>query len=70
MVLSYYSGADPLIMLAWRCKHLEELVIHGYNLRPHNLVGIAKLRGRGLHTLEVSSLYLPMYMRKCIKVNV
>lgn len=43
-------------MLAWRCKQLEELVLNGYEVDPHNIVGIARLRGPALKRLEVSHL--------------
>lgn len=51
---------DPLVMMAWRCKKLEEIVIHGYVLDPHNLVGISRLRGKDLKVLEVSRIDLSM----------
>ncbi|EDW37803.1 GL15079 [Drosophila persimilis] len=47
---------DPFVMMAWRCMHLEEIVVHGYLMDPHNLVGIARLRGRKLKRLEVSMI--------------
>ncbi|KAH8234667.1 hypothetical protein KR032_001533 [Drosophila birchii] len=49
-----YMRQDPFVMMAWRCKRLEEIVVHGYMMDPHNLVGIARLRGRQLKRLEVS----------------
>lgn len=49
-----YMRQDPFVMMAWRCKNLEEIVVHGYMMDPHNLVGIARLRGRQLKRLEVS----------------
>ncbi|XP_020715027.1 F-box only protein 33 [Ceratitis capitata] len=50
------SGQDPLVMMAWRCKNLEEIVIHGYVLDPHNIVGISRLRGQTLKRLEISMI--------------
>ncbi|KAH8378965.1 hypothetical protein KR009_002328 [Drosophila setifemur] len=47
---------DPFVMMAWRCKQLEEIVVHGYLMDPNNLVGIARLRGRQLKRLEVSMI--------------
>ncbi|XP_033158388.1 F-box only protein 33 [Drosophila mauritiana] len=47
---------DPFVMMAWRCKRLEEIVVHGYLMDPHNLVGIARLLGRQLKRLEVSMI--------------
>ncbi|EDW17348.1 F-box/LRR-repeat protein 21 isoform X1 [Drosophila mojavensis] len=47
---------DPFVMLSWRCKQLEEIVVHGYTMDPHNLLGIARLRGRQLRRLEVSQI--------------
>lgn len=56
MDLFLRSGQDPFIMMSWRCKHLEEIVIHGYVMDPHNIVGISRLRGRTLKRLEVSMI--------------
>lgn len=47
---------DPLVMLAWRCKELKELVLNGYAVEPFNVVGIARLRGTDLQRLEVSDV--------------
>ncbi|XP_053684354.1 F-box only protein 33 [Sabethes cyaneus] len=60
MELVVRTGQDPLVMMAWRCKKLEEIVIHGYVLDPHNLVGISRLRGKELKVLEVSRIDLSM----------
>ncbi|XP_017071868.1 F-box only protein 33 [Drosophila eugracilis] len=51
-----FQRQDPFIMMAWRCKQLEEIVVHGYSMEPHNIVGIARLRGRQLKRLEVSMI--------------
>ncbi|XP_067647451.1 F-box only protein 33 isoform X2 [Eurosta solidaginis] len=56
MDLILRSGQDPFVMMAWRCKSLEEIVIHGYVLDPHNIVGISRLRGHTLKRLEVSMI--------------
>ena len=56
MDLFLRSGQDPFVMMSWRCKNLEEIVIHGYVLDPHNIVGISRLRGRTLKRLEVSMI--------------
>lgn len=58
MELVLRTEQDPLVMMAWRCKKLEEIIIHGYVLDPHNLVGVSRLRGRGLKCLEVSRIDL------------
>ncbi|XP_055608760.1 F-box only protein 33 [Uranotaenia lowii] len=60
MELVLRTEQDPLVMMAWRCKKLEEIVIHGYVLDPHNLVGISRLRGKDLKLLEVSRVDLSM----------
>lgn len=60
MELVLRTEQDPLVMMAWRCKKLEEIVIHGYVLDPHNLVGISRLRGKDLKVLEVSRIDLSM----------
>lgn len=56
MDLFLRSGQDPFVMMSWRCKNLEEIVIHGYVLDPHNIVGISRLRGHNLKRLEVSMI--------------
>uniref|UniRef100_A0AAG5D519 F-box domain-containing protein n=1 Tax=Anopheles atroparvus TaxID=41427 RepID=A0AAG5D519_ANOAO len=58
MELVLRTEQDPLVMMAWRCKKLEEIIIHGYVLDPHNLVGVSRLRGRELQCLEVSRIDL------------
>ncbi|XP_035913632.1 F-box only protein 33 [Anopheles stephensi] len=58
MELVMRTEQDPLVMMAWRCKKLQELIVHGYVLDPHNLVGVARLRGRELQVLEVSGIHL------------
>ena len=58
MELLLRTDQDPLVMMAWRCKKLEEIVVHGYVLDPHNLVGISRLRGKDLKVLEVSRIDL------------
>ena len=58
MELLLRTDQDPLVMMAWRCKKLEEIVVHGYVLDPHNLVGISRLRGKDLKILEVSRIDL------------
>ncbi|XP_030385297.1 F-box only protein 39 [Scaptodrosophila lebanonensis] len=47
-------GRDPFVMMTWRCAQLREIVVHGYIMDPHNVVGMARLRGRQLERLEVS----------------
>uniref|UniRef100_A0A182Q0D0 F-box domain-containing protein n=1 Tax=Anopheles farauti TaxID=69004 RepID=A0A182Q0D0_9DIPT len=58
MELVMRTEQDPLVMMAWRCKKLQEIILHGYMLDPHNLVGVARLRGQELQVLEVSGLHL------------
>ena len=58
MELVMHTEQDPLVMMAWRCKKLQELIVHGYVLDPHNVVGVARLRGRELQVLEVSGIHL------------
>lgn len=60
MDLYLITEQDPLVMMAWRCEKLYEIIIHGYVLDPHNLVGISRLRGSNLKKLEVSILDLPL----------
>lgn len=54
--MSGSRGQDPFVMLAWRCKKLEEIVVHGHPMDPHNLLGIARLRSRQLRRVEVSQI--------------
>lgn len=54
--LYFGNEPDPLVMMAWTCKKLEELVVHGYFIESNNLIGIARLRGSNLKRLEVSHL--------------
>lgn len=56
MDLFIRSGQDPFVMMAWRCKNLEEIVIHGYVIDPHNIVGMSRLRGQSLKRLEISMI--------------
>ncbi|XP_005989218.1 F-box only protein 33 [Latimeria chalumnae] len=52
--LSDNRNEDPLVLLAWKCKNLRYLVIHGYMVWAHNLIAIARLRGSNLKVLEVT----------------
>lgn len=38
------ADPDPLVLLCWKCKHMRELVVIGYEMLEINLVAIAKLR--------------------------
>ncbi|KAB0803545.1 hypothetical protein PPYR_00515 [Photinus pyralis] len=56
---------NPLVMAAWRCPHLEEIVLLGYKYYVEDLVAIARLRGDKLKVLEVAAedaLYSHMYL--------
>ncbi|KAK6624779.1 hypothetical protein RUM44_011639 [Polyplax serrata] len=46
---------NPLVMCAWTCHKLEELVIIGIKFDFEDLIGIARLRGSGMKRLEISS---------------
>ncbi|XP_025831431.1 F-box only protein 33 isoform X2 [Agrilus planipennis] len=46
---------DPLVMAAWLCTKLEEVVLLGYKYYEEDLVAIARLRGNTLKNLEVAS---------------
>ncbi|XP_008400145.1 F-box only protein 33 [Poecilia reticulata] len=52
--LGVNCNEDPLVLLAWRCKQLAVLVIHGYTMWSHNLVAISRLLGSSLRVLIVS----------------
>lgn len=53
-LIAPFGGEDPLVMLAWQSKQLEELVVNGYALDASNVVGMARLRGDTLKRFEVS----------------
>ena len=40
----YDIEPDSLVLFCWKCKHLHELVIIGYEILEINLIAIAKLR--------------------------
>ncbi|XP_034480641.1 uncharacterized protein LOC117786470 [Drosophila innubila] len=63
--LSNIRGQDAFVMLAWRCKQLEEIVVHGHPMDPHNLLGIARLRSRQLRRVEVSQINWPNGEPQC-----
>ncbi|NXY86201.1 FBX33 protein, partial [Alcedo cyanopectus] len=45
---------DPLVLLAWRCKRLTLMAVHGYTVWAYNLIAIARLLGPNLKVLEVT----------------
>lgn len=44
---------DPIVMIAWLCSKLEEIVLLGYKYHEEDLVAIARLRSDTLKVLEV-----------------
>lgn len=46
---------DPLVMAAWLCPNLEEIVLLGYKYFEEDLVAIARLRNDTLRNLEVAN---------------
>ncbi|CAF0712121.1 unnamed protein product [Brachionus calyciflorus] len=42
--LRHDADPDPLVLLCWKCKYLDELVLVGYEILEINLIAIAKLR--------------------------
>ena len=52
--LRYDADPDPLVLLCWKCKHLTDLIIVGYEILEINLIAIAKLRS------NLKSFYVPM----------
>lgn len=44
---------NPLVMAAWLCKQLEELVMYGYKYNADDLMAIGRLRGANLKNLDV-----------------
>ena len=50
--LLYDIEPDSLVLLCWRCRHLENLTLIGYEMAEVNLVAIAKLRNN-LKTFRV-----------------
>lgn len=45
---------DPLVMAAWLCPKLEEVVLLGYKYFEEDLVGVARLCDNKLRRLEVA----------------
>ncbi|XP_059474336.1 F-box only protein 33 [Neocloeon triangulifer] len=43
----------PLVMVAWRCLHLRELVVIGYDQLDDNIIAISRLRGPLLKRLDI-----------------
>lgn len=54
MTSRFDNSPDPLIMMSWLCKNLEELVMYGYKYYEENLIAIARLRGDKLKKLEIA----------------
>jgi hypothetical protein len=52
--LRYDADPDPLVLLCWKCRYLQELVIVGYEILEINLIAIAKLR------TNLKTFYVPM----------
>lgn len=52
--LRHDAGPDPLVLLCWKCRHLNELVVVGYEILEINLIAIAKLRS------NLKTFYVPM----------
>lgn len=53
--LSYDNDyPDPLVLLAWQCSQLEEIVLYGYKYYFDNLIAISRLRGAHLKKLEIA----------------
>jgi hypothetical protein len=52
--LRYDAEPDPLVLLCWKCKHLDELIVCGYEILEINLIAIAKLR------TNLKSFYVPI----------
>lgn len=46
---------DPLVMIAWRCTNLQELVLIGYKYFDQCLIAIARLRGETLQRLDIAA---------------
>lgn len=52
--LRHDADPDPLVLLCWKCRHLSELVLVGYEVLEINLIAIAKLRS------NLKVFYVPM----------
>lgn len=46
------DSPDVLVLLAWKCHHLEELIYIGHKYYQENMLAIARLRGSTLQTFE------------------
>ncbi|XP_065334207.1 F-box only protein 33 [Cloeon dipterum] len=48
-----FGQPHPLVMVAWRCVNLRELVVIGYDLLDDNIIAISRLRGALLKRLDI-----------------
>ncbi|KAF3423071.1 hypothetical protein E2986_09938 [Frieseomelitta varia] len=49
---------DPLVLVAWKCTKLVELVFIGHNYHQENLLAIARLRGDSLKSLVFAQRFI------------
>nr|CAD7259922.1 unnamed protein product [Timema shepardi] len=48
------EAPDPLVMVAWRCTQLHEIVLLGYKYCDEDLMAIARLKRTRLKRLEIA----------------
>ncbi|XP_067002724.2 F-box only protein 33 [Anabrus simplex] len=53
-ILDEQMQPDPLVILAWKCTNLQEIVLLGYKYLDENLIAIARLRGTTLKRLDIA----------------
>lgn len=52
------SPPDPLVLVAWKCTKLVEIVFIGHKYYQENLLAIARLRGSSLKSLMFAQRYI------------
>lgn len=58
MNLTFYCRPDPLVLIAWKCTKLVEIVFIGHIYHQENLLAIARLRGNSLKSLVFAQRFI------------
>ncbi|XP_017885879.1 F-box only protein 33 [Ceratina calcarata] len=53
-----HHSPDPLILIAWKCTKLVEIVYLGHKYQEENLLAIARLRGNSLKSLVFAQRFI------------
>lgn len=57
-ILIFYCSPDPLVLVAWKCTKLVEIVLLGHKYHQENLLAIARLRGHSLKSLVFAQRFI------------